>query len=318
MNLQHLKYIVEVEHTGSITKAAENLFMGQPNLSKDIKDMENEIGFKIFKRSAKGVVPTDRGLEFLQYAKSILVQINKIESLYKDKRKDSVNFSIILPRATYLSYAVTEFVKKINGEPGLNINIKETNSIEVINSITIGEFNLGIIRFENNYDQFFMSLVNEKNLKSEVLWDYEYRVILSVDNRLRDRETVTRRELEQMIEIVHGDTSVPYLSSAYYSKENKRSLRQISVHERGSQFDILTRVPDTYMWVSAIPDEILQKTGCKQVRCSDARRKVKDVLIYRKDYKLTPYDREFVSELNKLIDELKSSLSLQDAGNTQI
>ena len=97
MNLQHLKYIVEVEHTGSITKAAENLFMGQPNLSKDIKEMENEIGFKIFKRSAKGVVPTDKGLEFLQYAKSILVQINKIESLYKGKQQNAVNFSILTP-----------------------------------------------------------------------------------------------------------------------------------------------------------------------------------------------------------------------------
>lgn len=318
MNLQHLKYIVEVEHTGSITKAAENLFMGQPNLSKDIKDMENEIGFKIFKRSAKGVVPTDRGLEFLQYAKSILVQINKIESLYKDKRRDSVNFSILIPRATYISFAITEFLKKINTELMLNINIKETNSIEVINSITIGEYNLGVIRFENNYDQFYMSLVNEKNLKSEVLWDYEYSIILSVDNRLSDREAVTQKELDQMTEIVHGDTSVPYLSSAYYNKSGKRSLRQISVYERGSQFDILTRVPDTYMWVSAIPDEILRKTGCKQVRCSDARRKVKDVLIYRRDYKLTQYDREFISDLNGLIANLQASSCLHEDANTQI
>ena len=43
MNFSHLKYIVEVENTGSITKAAANLFMGQPNLSKAIKELESEI-----------------------------------------------------------------------------------------------------------------------------------------------------------------------------------------------------------------------------------------------------------------------------------
>ena len=60
MNLLHLKYAVEIEKTGSITKAANNLFMGQPNLSKAIKELENEIGITIFRRTTKGVAPTER------------------------------------------------------------------------------------------------------------------------------------------------------------------------------------------------------------------------------------------------------------------
>lgn len=303
MNLQHLKYIVEVEHTGSITKAAENLFLGQPNLSKVIKEMENEIGFKIFKRSAKGVVPTDKGLEFLQYAKSILVQVNKIESLYNDNQKNAVNFSILMPRATYISYAVTEFLKGAANEPQLNVNIRETNSIEVINSITVGEYNLGIIRFETNYDQFYMSLVNEKNLKSEILWEFDYRALLSRENKLSDRKTVSQGELDELIEIIHGDTTVPYLSSAYYNKSNKKSARQISVYDRGSQFDLLSKIPDTYMWVSPLPKEILQDRGFSQVNCPGSRR-IKDVLIYRHDYKLSQYDKEFISGLFDIINKL--------------
>ena len=69
MNLLHLKYAVEIEKTGSITKAANNLFMGQPNLSKAIKELENEIGITIFRRTTKGVAPTEKGGEFLGYAK---------------------------------------------------------------------------------------------------------------------------------------------------------------------------------------------------------------------------------------------------------
>ena len=51
MNLSHLKYVLEVGKTNSITRAAHNLYMGQPNLSKAIKELENEIGITIFKRA---------------------------------------------------------------------------------------------------------------------------------------------------------------------------------------------------------------------------------------------------------------------------
>ena len=71
MNLTHLRYISEVARTGSITKAAQNLYMGQPNLSKAIKDFEKSVGTAIFMRTSKGVVTTKRGEEIIKYARSI-------------------------------------------------------------------------------------------------------------------------------------------------------------------------------------------------------------------------------------------------------
>ncbi len=68
MNLTHLKYALEVERTGSITKAAENLFMGQPNLSRVIKELEDAAEIKIFRRTSKGIVPTENGRIFLERA----------------------------------------------------------------------------------------------------------------------------------------------------------------------------------------------------------------------------------------------------------
>ena len=59
-NLLQLKYAVEVEKTGSISKAAENLYMNQPNLSKSIRELEDDLGIAIFDRTAKGVVPTEK------------------------------------------------------------------------------------------------------------------------------------------------------------------------------------------------------------------------------------------------------------------
>ncbi|HOA80402.1 MAG TPA: LysR family transcriptional regulator, partial [Defluviitaleaceae bacterium] len=55
MNLLHLRYALEVEKTRSISKAAENLLMSQPNLSRAIKELEESLGITIFKRTSKGI-----------------------------------------------------------------------------------------------------------------------------------------------------------------------------------------------------------------------------------------------------------------------
>lgn len=60
MNLTHLRYMVEVERLGSITKAASALYMGQPNLSKAIKEMEREVGIPIFKEVQRVLLPQKR------------------------------------------------------------------------------------------------------------------------------------------------------------------------------------------------------------------------------------------------------------------
>lgn len=58
MNLSYLKYAVEVEKTGSITKAAQNYYMNQPHLSKIIRELERDLGCPIFDRTSRGMIPT--------------------------------------------------------------------------------------------------------------------------------------------------------------------------------------------------------------------------------------------------------------------
>ena len=57
MNTLSLRYALEVNRTRSITKAAQNLYMGQPNLSRAIRDLEKDLGIVIFERTTKGVTP---------------------------------------------------------------------------------------------------------------------------------------------------------------------------------------------------------------------------------------------------------------------
>ena len=99
MNLLHMKYAVEVAEASSITKAAEKLYMGQPNLSRAIRELEDTLGIKIFKRTSKGIVPTPQGDEFLRYARKILSQVDAVEQLYRGEKTRARRFSITVPRA---------------------------------------------------------------------------------------------------------------------------------------------------------------------------------------------------------------------------
>lgn len=306
MNLTHLKYVVEVERLGSITKAAAALYMGQPNLSKAIKEMEHEVGIPIFKRSAKGVIPTEKGREFLQYAKAILVQLDKMENLYKDTAGDSVRFSLLLPRASYITHAFTCFLNKAGGDKAMDIKIKETNSMETINSVVECEYDMGIIRYPIAYESFFLPLLAEKDLTVHDSWQYDYVLIMSRESPLAREEEITEEVLERYIEILHGDNTVPNISAVYQKKspDLKLQRRHIYVYERGSQFDILSACPESYMWVSPMPGEILERCGLVQRSCPKIKKTNKDTLIYQSSYRLSSADRLFIEELERVRREI--------------
>ena len=80
MNTQYLSYVLEVERVGSISQAAQNLYIAQPNLSKSIKDLEKELGFTLFKRTSSGVQVTEAGSEFLYHARQITITVPFLHS----------------------------------------------------------------------------------------------------------------------------------------------------------------------------------------------------------------------------------------------
>ncbi len=308
MNLLHLKYAVEIEKTGSITKAANNLFMGQPNLSKAIKELENEIGITIFRRTTKGVVPTEKGGEFLGYAKAVLEQFDEMVSLYKPKVDDAVRFSISVPRASYITKAFANFVSMLDTSKDISINFKETNSMDAVNNILNYDFKLGIIRYHNIHEKQYFAMLDGKNLKYRPLWEFEYRLLVSRDSPLaKNGDTVKYSDLEEYIEIVHGDLTVPSLSFTKMTKSAvpEHRKKRIYVYERGSQFDLLGNLTNTYMWVSPMPKSCLEQHNMVQLKCDIPYKVNKDVLIFPKGYRLSRLDEQFIAELEKVKEKIK-------------
>ena len=298
MNILHMKYAVEVAKAGSLNKAAQTLLIAQPNLSRSIKELEADLGIAIFDRSAKGMLLTPEGEEFMGYAQNLLRQIEQLESMYKDTSMPKQRFSISVPRASYISEAFARFSCQISAETA-EIFYKETNSQRTIRNLLENDFRLGIIRYAENYDQYFRTMLDEKELTYEMICEFSYQLIMSREHPLADKEEITFEDLCPFIEIAHAD---PYVPSLPLSRVVKDELpdnidRRIFIFERASQFDLLSENTETFMWISPVPDKLLERYGLVQRKCKQNRKVYRDVLIYRNGYKLTALDNAFITEL---------------------
>jgi hypothetical protein len=121
---------------------------------------------------------------------------------------------------------------------------------------------------------------------------------------------VEYKELKEYTEIEHGDTIIPYLMQGNNLKANKaeNASKHIYIYERCSQYDMLSTIPTTYMWVSPIPEKWLTRYNLIQRKCKAPGHHYKDVFIYLKDYKLTELDRRFIDKLS----EAKNDVSFKE------
>jgi DNA-binding transcriptional LysR family regulator len=301
MNLLHLKYAVAVAETGSINKAAEKLYVGQPNLSRSIKELEGSLGVTIFDRSSKGMFLTPEGEVFIRYAKSLLNQIDNFEKNFSQKIVAKKKFSISVPRASYVADAFAKFSTLLEPTDEFEIFYKETNSMRAIKNILQEDYKLGIIRYAENYDKYYKTMMEEKGLNFEMITRFRYLLIMNRESELAKKKSITFDDLKDCIEIAHADPFVPSLPFAEVKKEelpddmNKR----IFVFERASQFELLAQNPKTFMWVSPVPESLLDRYGLVQLVCDENKRIYKDVLIYENNYVLSELDKLFISELCK-------------------
>lgn len=154
MELRHLKYFVTVAQELNFTKAAEKLYISQPPLSRQIKELEDEIGTQLFERNNKRVKLTAAGSYFLKEANSIL---NSVERSVRQAKKigDNVNgeFRIAYVSSTFSS-ALSELVKQLTAKyPFLRISLYEIPTVKQIDAIELGKIDLGILRSPINTPQ---------------------------------------------------------------------------------------------------------------------------------------------------------------------
>ena len=151
MNLNQLKYFLAIVKTGSFSNAADDMYISQSSMSKQIKALETELGVDLFKREHSKVYLTEIGAEFAKYAEMTIKQHNDM-LLYLDefatKKSNTIRFGSIPVVSSYgISAQIAQFTT--NYKPDVNvvvIDMHETNQQEVMKELFDGAIDIALIR----------------------------------------------------------------------------------------------------------------------------------------------------------------------------
>ena len=301
MDLQQLRYAVTVAETGSITAAAKRLYMGQPNLSRSIRELEAELGITLFERTARGVVPTQSGEGFLGYARSILAQMDSLEEMFRPRREPDGGLFVTAPRASYAARAYARCLRE-HGRAPFGARYREAPASGVISDVASGAARLGIVRWQAAHAAALDELLRENSLSGEMLWDFSMVVVMHESHPLAALAEIPYRVLGEYPELVHGDLT-PVMPPESTQPPQAGHLSYVAVFDRGTQFDLLRDLPDSYIWASPAPFDVLERHGLVQKPCRSGTR-YRDVLVYRRPGAFNAMERNFINGLRREIDAL--------------
>lgn len=201
MRLEQLEYLIAIEKYGSLSKSAEQLYMTHSALSIAITKLEKEIGYAIFERTSKGLIPTPYGKEVIERAKKVCAEIEYIKSgIFLDP-----SIRMILHVATIatisnniLLESVVNFKKLF---PHYNIIVDEVYPNEVPEMLADKKAKIGISFFEKNKEDKFIKLTDELHLLWEPLYQDCLCAYVSAENPLAQKNVIYEADVKDYLPV---------------------------------------------------------------------------------------------------------------------
>lgn len=238
MTLQQLKYVTMVAETGTITEAANRLYISQPSLTNAIHELEKEMNIVIFNRTNKGISLSREGEDFLGYARQILEQAAILEDKYKGNGGGKKQYCV---STQHYSFAVNAFVDLIKeyGQDEYDFSLRETQTYEIIEDVARLRSEIGIL-FLNDFNEAVINkILKSYDLEFHQLYVAKPHVFISRKHPLAGKDRITNEELEEYpyLSFEQGEHNSFYFSEEVFAAvERKKNIR---VRDRATLFNLL-------------------------------------------------------------------------------
>src|SRR3984893_7094450 len=198
MELRHLRYFVAVAEAGSLTVAAQKLHTSQPSLSRQIRDLEDEVGAQLLTRRARGIELTPAGRAFLEHARSVLSQVEAAaEAARRVAHPAKPCFTIGFLTGHELTW-MPESLQILRDElPNIDVMISSQLSPQLADALSKGTVDAAFLRRERGVPELaFRPLVKEPLI-----------VVLPSDHRLAALKAISPRDLVGETFVTVSDTA---------------------------------------------------------------------------------------------------------------
>ena len=152
MTLQQLRYVITVAESGTITEAANKLYISQPSLTNAIHELEKEMNIVIFNRTNKGISLSKEGEDFLGYARQVLEQASILEDRYKGNSGGKKQFCVSTQHYSFAVNAFVDLIKEYDADQ-YSFIIRETQTGEIIEDVANGKSEIGVIYLSEHNEE---------------------------------------------------------------------------------------------------------------------------------------------------------------------
>jgi DNA-binding transcriptional LysR family regulator len=284
-----------------MNEAAHELFISQPSLSSSMKDLEDETGVQIFRRTNRGISLTPQGEEFLGYARQVVEQYNLIETKYIDKKEVKKRFSVSMQHYTFAVNAFVEMVKQF-GMDEYEFAVREEKTHEVIEDVRDFKSEIGIL-YLNDFNQNVLNkLFEEYSLEFTPIVTCGIYVYLWKGHPLAGNKVITFEELGEYpcLSFEQGNNNSFYFAEEVLSTYQYKRL--IKANDRATLLNLMVGL-NGYTLCSGIICEGLNGDDYCAVRL-DSNEDMTIGYIKRKDVELSPLGHKYLEEIGKYQDRV--------------
>ncbi|MGN1423780.1 MAG: LysR family transcriptional regulator [Oscillospiraceae bacterium] len=301
MTLLQIKYALAIADTSSMNKAAERLYISQPNLTGAVRELEKELGIQIFIRTNRGVIPTAEGADFLASARQVFQQYELLEEKYSggaQRRRFAVS-------TQHYSFAIKAFSETVKKYDTLNFDfaIRETKTMEVIDDVGALRSEIGILFLSSFNRRLLMKLFAERSLEFTPIIECRAFAYLWGKHPLANEKSVSMEQLREYpcLSFEQGSGSSLFLAEEILADYDYP--RTIKVNDRATMLNLMVGL-NGYTLCSGIICEELNGSGYNVVPlegCGDAEAVMEVGYIIKKHSVLSDIGQTYLAEVKRYL-----------------
>lgn len=243
-------------------------------MSKAIKELEGEIGIRLFRRTAKGVEPTEAGQLFLRRAAKILEQVDALQQLYGTDRSAPL-LRLSSPDGESLLSIAAPLCAQLENDHGFSLILREQTAEEAIHALSCEELDAGVIRISAEQEPQLTRLLKKHELAAYPLREYQPLPVFRAERAPSKSSFITAAQLKQMTELSGR-------ADALCSVGDDLSNRRITVPSFSARIELLRTLPNAFTLNAPLSAAFLQKHGLVQLPMPEFHCKIKEFIISKK------------------------------------
>ncbi len=190
MELKQLEFFIAASECGSLSKAAEKLYTSQPNMSKVIRSLENELAGQLFERTSRGIKLTPYGKSIYEYASNIIKNTELIKATRQEERRNT--FYLSTYQSNFIASLLVELYKN---NSDINIRHRQGTVEEIVGQVEHGVSEMGILYVSQKRLKAFLNIIMPKKLNFVKLKKLKACIYVGENSPLYNRNSISFEEL---------------------------------------------------------------------------------------------------------------------------